>query len=149
MFADVILPLALERNYTYGVPIEMQATLQVGCRVEVQLGKRKVYSGIVKKIHSQKPEFYEIKPIRQMLDDEPIVTPQQIVFWEWLATYYACTEGEVMNAALPTHLKLVSETHVVIHPDLDIQSLDISDDEFLILQALEIRAQQIQDEANS
>jgi primosomal protein N' (replication factor Y) len=142
LFADVILPLAVERNYTFGVPVQMQDKIKIGCRVEVQFGKRKVYSGIVKTLHQNKPDVYEVKPIRTLLDDEPIVTEQQLKFWEWMASYYACTEGEVMNAALPSHLKLVSETYVVLNPDIDINSINVTDDEYLVLQALEIRQQQ-------
>jgi primosomal protein N' (replication factor Y) len=146
LFADVILPLAVERNYTFGVPVQMQDKIKIGCRVEVQFGKRKVYSGIVKTLHQNKPDVYEVKPIRTLLDDEPIVTEQQLKFWEWMASYYACTEGEVMNAALPSHLKLVSETYVVLNPDIDINSINVTDDEYLVLQALEIRQQQKEEE---
>ena len=146
LFADVILPLAVERNYTFGVPVHMQDKIKTGCRVEVQFGKRKVYSGIVKKLHSIKPAVYEVKPIRTLLDEEPIATEQQLKLWEWMASSYACTEGEVMNAALPSHLKLVSETYVVLNPDIDINALDVTDDEYLVLQALEIRQQQKKEE---
>lgn len=142
LFADVILPLAVERNYTFGVPLSMQDKIKIGCRVEVQFGKRKVYSGIVKTLHQNKPAVYEVKPIRTLLDDEPIVTEQQLKFWTWMASYYACTEGEVMNAALPSHLKLVSETYVVLNPDIDINAVEVSDDEYMVLQALEVRTQQ-------
>jgi len=146
LFADVILPLAVERNYTFGVPVQMQDKIKIGCRVEVQFGKRKVYSGIVKKLHANKPAVYEVKPIRTLLDEEPIATEQQLKLWEWMASYYACTEGEVMNAALPSHLKLVSETYVILNPDIDINTVDVTDDEYLVLQALEIRQQQKEEE---
>lgn len=139
LFADVILPLALERNYTFGVPIELQQKLKVGCRVEVQFGKRKIYSGIVKTIHSHKPEVYEVKPIRNILDETPIVTITQLKLWQWMASYYMCTEGEVMNAALPSHLKLVSETYVVINEDIEIDAHTLTDNEFLVLEALDIQ----------
>ena len=136
LFADVILPLALERNYTFGIPIEFQEIIKVGCRVEVQFGKRKIYSGIVKKLHSNKPDYYEVKPVRTILDKEPIVTQAQLNFWEWLSSYYMCTEGEVMNAALPSHLKLVSETFIVLNQDAEIDSNNLSDDEYLVIEAL-------------
>jgi len=142
LFADVILPLTLERTYTFGVPLELQESIKPGCRVEVQFGQRKIYSGIVKKLHSHKPEQYVVKPIRTLLDEEPIVTETQIKFWEWLASYYMCTEGEVMNAALPSHLKLVSETYIVLNEDAEIDAKELSDDEYLLIEALEIRRQQ-------
>ncbi len=139
MFADIILPLALERNYTFGIPLELQDKIKVGCRVEVQFGKRKIYSGIVKRIHSDKPEFYQVKPVRSLLDEEPIVTETQLKFWEWMASYYMCTEGDVMNAALPAHLKLVSETFVVLNDDAEIDAQPLSDDEYLLIEALDIK----------
>lgn len=143
LFADIILPLALERNYTFGVPIELQDKVKVGCRVEVQFGKRKLYSGIVKKLHSNKPEFYQVKPIRTILDEEPIVTETQLKFWEWMASYYLCTEGDVMNAALPSHLKLVSETHVVLNEDVEIDMNNLNDDEYILIEALQINQAKI------
>lgn len=142
MFADVILPLAIEKNYTFGIPLELQEQVKVGSRVEVQFGAKKVYSGIVKTIHNNKPEVYQVKPIRHVLDKEPVVTEKQIKFWSWIASYYACTEGEVMNAALPAYLKLESETYVTLRGDVDLSQLELSDDEFMVMQALEIKAQQ-------
>jgi|694.fasta_scaffold07029_11 primosomal protein N' (replication factor Y) len=141
-YADVILPLAIERTYTFGIPIEMQNFIQIGCRVEVQFGAKKIYSGIVKTLHDNKPELYEVKPIRALLDKEPIVMPSQLKFWLWLANYYCCTEGEVMAAALPAHLKLVSDTFLVINPDVDLNEYDLSDDEYMLLQALAIKQQE-------
>ena len=107
--------------------------------MEVQFGKRKIYSGIVKRIHSDKPEFYQVKPVRSLLDEEPIVTETQLKFWEWMASYYMCTEGDVMNAALPAHLKLVSETFVVLNDDAEIDAQPLSDDEYLLIEALDIK----------
>jgi primosomal protein N' (replication factor Y) (superfamily II helicase) len=141
MFADIILPLALERNYTFGVPLELQPDIKIGCRVEVQFGNKRVYSGIVKHLHDNKPEFYNVKPIRNLLDPEPMVTQQQLQFWEWLASYYACTEGEVMNVALPSYLKLESETFLQLQDGVNIDEEELSDDEYMVLQALEVRKQ--------
>jgi primosomal protein N' (replication factor Y) len=142
MYADIILPLALEKNYTFGIPLEWQSSVQIGCRVEVQFGAKRVYSGIIKSLHNNKPEIYQVKPIRNVLDPQPIVTPEQLKFWEWLASYYACTEGEVMNAALPSYLKLESETYLVLNEDIEIDSAALSDDEFIVMQALEVRREQ-------
>ncbi len=144
-YADVILPLALPQSYTYGVPLSLQGLVQVGCRVEVQFGKRKVYSGIVKRLHDDKPQVYEVKPIRTLLDSTPVVTAQQLAFWSWMASYYACTEGEVMNAALPAHLKLESETMVVLNEDADPDVAGLSDDEFLLIQALQVKRERHQE----
>jgi primosomal protein N' (replication factor Y) len=138
-YADVILPLAVANTYTFGVPFELQSKIQVGCRVEVQFGKRKIYSGIVQSVHNRKPELYEVKPIRSILDENPLVTEQQIQYWQWIASYYMCTIGEVMSAALPSYLKLESETFVILNDEVNIDDYELSDDEFMVLQALQIR----------
>ncbi len=138
-YADVILPLALPKNYTYSVPENMAESIQVGSRVAVQLGKQKKYAGIVKAIHQQAPADYKTKPLLDLLDKEPVVYPTQLAFWSWIASYYMCSEGEVLNAALPAHLKLSSET-LLLHNDAfgdDYTQLD--DDEYLIAEALQIR----------
>ncbi len=111
-YADVILPLALPQALTYGVPAELQEGLREGMRVEVSLGKNKQYSGIVSRLHDDKPDAYEVKPIRSVLDEIPVVSPVQLRFWEWIAGYYAASPGEVMQAALPAHLKLAAETRL-------------------------------------
>jgi primosomal protein N' (replication factor Y) len=141
-FVDVILPLSIPQVFTYGVPLEWQGIVQVGQRVEVPFGARKIYSGLVQRIHNQKPEAYSVKPIRQILDQEPIVSEKQLAFWQWMAQYYACPIGDVMNAALPAHLKLVSETCVVLNPDANIDPSTLSDDEYLVWEALRMREEQ-------
>ncbi|TWF39122.1 replication restart DNA helicase PriA [Chitinophaga polysaccharea] len=137
-YADVILPLALPRNYTYAVPENMEASLQPGSRVAVQLGKQKKYAGIVKAIHEQAPP-YKTKPLLDMLDAAPVVYPVQLDFWTWIATYYMCTEGEVLNAALPAHLKLSSETLLLFNEEYGDDFTALDDDEYLIAEALLIR----------
>ena len=112
MFADIILPLNLPQVLTYGVPHEMQEHLQPGMRVEVALGKNKQYSGIVERLHKEKPEAYSVKPIKNIIDEHPVVTEQQLRFWRWVGHYYMASPGEVMQAALPAHLKLMGETRL-------------------------------------
>ncbi len=112
MFADIILPLNLPQLLTYGVPTEMQGALVPGMRVEVALGKNKVYSGIVDNLHNHKPENYIVKPIKSIIDNEPVVNEQQLQFWQWVCHYYVSVPGEVMQAALPAHLKLMGETRL-------------------------------------
>ncbi len=108
-YAEVIIPLALPKNYTWHIPVEMMEEIVVGGRVEVGLGKNKKYSGIVKSIHYDKPTAFEPKSIISVLDTVPIVFDQQLKLWSWIADYYMCSEGEVMQAALPTHFKLSGE----------------------------------------
>lgn len=108
-FAEVIVPAALRQQYTWKVPGAWVAQLKIGHRVEVSLGPRKKYAGIVKRLHHQRPEGITVKEIVQVLDAEPIVTSVQLRFWDWMASYYLCTEGEVMAAALPAPFRSCSE----------------------------------------
>ena len=136
MYAEVIIPLALPKNYTWSVPTHLQESVRTGCRVEVNLGKNKKYAGIVKRLHNEKPEFFEAKEILNLLDVEPVVFEEQLKLWEWLASYYMCSQGEVMAAALPAHFKLSSETVVIFNEEFgdDFSSLD--HDEYLVAEAL-------------
>ncbi len=112
MFADIILPLNLPQMLTYGVPSGMEDRIRPGMRVEVALGKNKLYAGIVDSLHNFKPEQYQVKPIRAVIDQLPIVNEVQLKLWRWVAKYYLAGPGEVMQAALPAHLKLMSETRI-------------------------------------
>src|SRR5215831_317414 len=116
MYAEVIIPLALPKNYTWSVPDHLVLQVREGCRVEVVLGKNKKYAGLVKRLHNEKPTAFEAKDILNVLDAEPIIYKEQFQLWEWIARYYMCSEGEVMAAALPSHFKLSSET-VIIYND--------------------------------
>lgn len=110
MFADIILPINIPSTLTYGIPIAMEGVLKIGMRVEVSLGKNKLYSGLVTKIHSFKPYDYQVKPIKNILDNEPVIDETQLKFWHWVSNYYMATLGDVMQVALPAHLKLIGET---------------------------------------
>lgn len=105
-------------------------------RVAVPFGKSKVYTGIVYKVHSNDPPMYETKSIDQILDEDPIITEIQLKHWEWMATYYMCTLGEVVRAALPSAFLLESETIIKLNKETSIEEAKFSDDEFLILEAL-------------
>ncbi len=139
MFADIILPLALpKRTYTYLVPEELAAYVLAGVRVEVQFGPSKLYSGLVERVHDDKPA-YRVKSINAVLDEVSVVSPQQLRLWDWLADYYCCTLGEVMSVALPGHLKLSSETKVVLNPNYGDDFGELDNDEYLIAEALHIQ----------
>ncbi len=126
--------------YTYAIPLDLKHTVQVGIRVEVSFGKNKLYSGIVFKIHDEKPN-YPTKSIISVLDESPIVTSKQLKLWEWISNYYCCTLGEVMSAALPSGLKLSSETRIVLGAFYDEQKdADLLDNnEFMIAEALSLQ----------
>ncbi|MEO7215362.1 primosomal protein N' [Mucilaginibacter sp.] len=139
LFVEVILPLAISRNYTYRVPFEMNDGAVMGKRVVVQFGKSKLYTAIIAAISEHAPEKYEAKYIIEILDDAPVVTLRQLQFWHWLAEYYMCNEGEVMNAALPSALKLASETKVMLNREYEYDKTQLNDKEYLITEALDIQ----------
>ena len=148
-YAEVIIPLALPKNYTWSIPPDMQDRIQPGCRVEVNLGKNKKYAGIVKSIHDTSPSSFEPKDILNILDPEPVIQPYQLQFWQWMAQYYMCTEGEVMAAALPAHFKLSSETIIVFNEEYGDNFSDLDNEEYLVAEALlmkhELRLTEVQE----
>ena len=139
LFVEVILPLAIAKNYTYRVPFEMNNTVMVGKRAVVQFGKSKLYTAIIASIGSVAPEKYQAKYIIELLDERPIITGEQLHFWQWLAEYYMCNIGEVMNAALPSALKLASETRIMLNKGFVYDRSALHDKEFLIVEALDIQ----------
>ncbi len=141
LYADVIVPLFLPKALTYSIPAEWKDIIKVGCRVEVQVGKTKHYAGIVKHLHYQTPTLYEVKPVLCILDEQPVIHEQQLALWNWIADYYCCTEGEVMKAALPSHLKLSSESIIQFNEGHTITPQELSDKEYLVSEALEIKHQ--------
>ncbi|MBO7317826.1 MAG: primosomal protein N', partial [Bacteroidales bacterium] len=136
-FADVILPLPLYRYFTYRVPEEMQGHLRQGHRVVVSFGRSKFYTAIVVALHDSEPQGYEVKEIATLLDDEPIVLRPQLKFWEWIAEYYLCSVGDVYKAALPSGLKLESETSLTINADFEEDADDrLTEREAVLMQTL-------------
>ncbi len=111
-YVDLLLPLPLQRLFTYEVPRSMEALVRRGGRALVQFGKKKYYAGIVMEVHDRKPD-YETKPLCEIVDTEPIVTEAQLTLWQWISDYYICTLGEVMKAAMPQGLKLESESKLM------------------------------------
>lgn len=116
MYCDVILPLPIPNFYTYLVPDLYENTITIGARVVVQFGPKKILTAIVANLHDVKPPIYDPKPILSLIDESPIVLPVQLAFFYWMADYYMCHKGEVINAALPSGLKLSSESKIQIHP---------------------------------
>ncbi len=139
-YAEVILPLALPNTYTYEVPAAFISGVKIGCRVEVVLGKTRRYAGIVKSVTTIRPA-YNTKPILNVLDDQPLLYPQQLQLWNWISKYYMCSEGEVMAAALPAHFKLSSETIILFNEEYGDDFSLLSNDEYLVAEALQIKSQ--------
>lgn len=112
-YAEVILPLALPKLYTYGIPPDMEDSCTPGVRAVVQFGRKKIYTGIIKRVSDNKPE-YETKNISSILDERPVVSEKQLRLWDWVSEYYLSTTGEIFKAALPSGLKLESETYLEV-----------------------------------
>ncbi|MEH6765035.1 MAG: primosomal protein N' [Aequorivita antarctica] len=136
-FIDVILPIPLKQAFTYSVNKDEAAFLKPGMRVAIPFGKSKVYTGIVYQVHDQPPVGYETKSIDHILDEEPIITSVQLKHWEWLAKYYMCSLGEVIKAALPSAFLLESETIIKLSSEKDWDENSLSDEEFLVFEALQ------------
>ena len=135
LFAEVIIPLALPRNYTWAVPPHLIPEVKTGCRVEVML-KNKKYAGLIKRLHHDAPTSFSPRDILNVLDTTPIIFDQQQAFWQWMASYYLCSEGEVMQAALPTHFKLSSETVLLYNDEAGDDFSALDHDEYLVAEAL-------------
>ena len=117
---DVILPIPLKQTFTYEVNKDEARFLKPGMRVAVPFGKAKIYTGIVLNIHQQTPQGYEIKSIDQILDEFPVINEFQIQHWQWMASYYLCTLGEVLKAAIPNGFLLESETIITLNTNATI-----------------------------
>ncbi len=139
LFADVLLPVPITRLFTYRVPYELNAQVAVGYRVIVQFGQRNVITGVIARIHSNPPEVYEAKYIIDLLDAEPVIIQKQLDLFQWMAGYYMCTAGEVLNVAMPSGLKLSSESKIQMNPDFDYgeAAVPFSDQERMVLNVLE------------
>lgn len=139
MFAEIIIPLAVPKTFTYAIPEEMLSQVVPGIRVEVSFGAKKRYAGIVKSLVTEKPSAFDPKPILNILDAEPVVFAPQLELWQWISSYYLCTEGEVMAAALPTHFKLNSETTLVFNEEYGDDFSQLDDNEYLVAEGLLLR----------
>lgn len=139
--AEIIIPAALPKNYTWSVPAHLLESAKPGCRVEVNLGRSKKYAGIIKQVVEKQEELFETKDILNVLDTEPVVFEEQMKLWEWIAQYYMCSEGEVMAAALPAHFKLSSETILVFNEEFGEDFSMLDHDEYIVAEALLIRHQ--------
>ncbi len=135
-FIDVILPIPLEKLFTYSITEAEANFLKPGMRVSVPFGKSKIYTAIVYSVHNTVPVVYEAKDIHQILDETPVVTQTQLQHWHWISRYYMCSVGEVMRAALPSAFLLESETIITKNKDRIVNDEDLKDDEFLVYEAL-------------
>ena len=136
-FAEVILPLSLSKTFTYRISEAEFDFINKGMRVAVPFGKSKIYTALVIELHQNKPTLYEAKEIHQILDEIPIVNELQIAHWQWIASYYMCAIGDVYRMAIPSALLLESETVISQKTASVVEENELSDDEYLIYQALQ------------
>jgi primosomal protein N' (replication factor Y) len=136
-FVEVVLPLSLAKTFTYSISEAEYAYVKKGMRVAVPFGKSKMYTALVLAKHQNPPTLYEAKEINLILDEVPIVNEFQILHWQWIASYYMCAIGDVYRSAMPSGLLLESETVVSQKPTVFIDENQLSDDEFLVFQALQ------------
>jgi primosomal protein N' (replication factor Y) len=138
-YIDVVLPIPLERLFTYSVSADQVEELALGMRVAVPFGKTRIYTALVMGIHSEAPQAYEAKSVHQILDKAPLVSETQLAHWEWIASYYMCTLGEVFRTAVPGALLLESETVVILNTEFRKGSFQLKEEEEMVLLALENR----------
>lgn len=139
VYVDVLLPLSIHQVFTYRVPKDLVEKIKKGIRVVVPFKGNRLYTAIITDVHSNAPTKYEAKYLINILDENPIITSTQLKFWDWIAEYYLCNLGEVMNAAVPSALKLNSESTIVINPYSSFDKNELSDKEYLIVEAIEIQ----------
>ena len=139
-FIEVVLPLAVSKTFTYQVSEAEFHYIQIGMRVAVPFGKTKIYTALVIDKNNNPPQLYDAKEIHQILDEKPVVNPNQIEHWKWIASYYMCSLGEVFRSALPSGYILESETIISAKADQEIHSDELKDDEYLILEALKTQS---------
>ena len=139
LFADVLLPVPITKLFTYRVPIELNGQIEVGHRVVVQFGKKKIITGIVAGLHENPPEVYEAKYIIDLLDPHAIMNEKQLELFKWIAEYYMCTMGEVLNVGMPSGLKLNSESKIQLNPEFEYDQSYVvfTEKEQLIIHVLE------------
>ncbi|MDR0971838.1 MAG: primosomal protein N' [Bacteroidales bacterium] len=149
LFCDVALPLHIPSTYTYRIPYNWNKNVKVGQRVAVSLGQKKVFSGIVFKIHNQAPKVKTIKYILSILDENPIIDNNALEFWKWLSQYYMCYLGDVLSAALPSALRLKSQTQITINPDFNGDITNIKDEELKVFNLLSDKKDLTMEEVNT
>ena len=148
-FVDVVLPIPVNQLFTYEINKAEFSFIKKGMRVAVPFGKKKIYTSIVYSIHTDLPIGYDIKPIFQIIDEIPLVNDVQLKFWDWISKYYMCSIGDVMRASIPSVLLLEGETVISKSESNNVNEIDLDDEEFLIMQALDMQSSLKIDEISS
>ncbi len=134
-YLDVVVPLSVKGVFQYS--IQKNVDIVVGQRVIVQFGLKKLYTAIVVNISDKKNQDFKIKEIQSIVDEQPIISQLGVDLWKWISDYYMCTLGEVMNTALPTSLKLASESKLIINNNFDKNISTLNDQEEEVIQAIQ------------
>ncbi len=137
-FVDAVLPVPVPQRFTYRVPREMASLVKVGARIVVEFGKSRVLTAVISSVHHTPPEKYKAKYILELLDLDPVVTREQLWLFDWIAEYYMCSAGEVMNVAVPSGLKISSQSKIQYNPDFDHPEL-LDAEELALLEVLKGR----------
>ena len=132
--ANIILPFPLNDTYTYYVPQVMEEHICVGQRVIVSFGAKRFFTGIVYSL-GEASDVADLKPIAEIIDNKPIVSQNQLLYWRRLADYYICSLGDIMRLALPSALRLQSDTTVIINEEITPDNL--SDKESFVYSILQ------------
>lgn len=138
-FVSIILPIPVPGTFSYRVPLELNDTVKVGQRAVVQFGKSKIVSGLISEITDEIPDCEQVKYISDVLDEFPVVNKIQLKFWQWICDYYLCYMGDVMQAALPSAMKLSSESKIILSADFELDVHTLNDFEYLIVEALQVQ----------
>ena len=138
-YIDVLLPFPLKNFYTYRISKEEFKFIKSGFRVLVPFGGKRVFTGIIIDKHKNIPDSYEPKEIFAFQDDLPVVDENQILFWKWMSNYYQCSMGQILKASMPSSFLLTSETLLEKNLSKKIDYRKISDEEILILDALDLK----------
>ncbi|MEZ0542628.1 replication restart helicase PriA [Fibrella arboris] len=136
LFVDLVLPVPVPRLFTYRVKREMAALIKIGARVIVPFGKSRVITAVVASLHNHPPQNYQARYVLELLDEYPLITGYQLQLFSWMAEYYMCCVGEVMNVALPSGLKITSQSKVQYNPDFDHPDL-LTEQEVALLDELQ------------
>jgi len=138
LFADILLPVPIANYFTYRVPFELNDKISIGCRVIVQFGKKRILTGVVAQLHENPPQVYQAKYLLDILDEAPLVNGKQLKLFQWISDYYMATRGEVLNVAMPSGLKLSSESRIQLNPQMDLETSEeaYSEKEFAVLRVL-------------
>lgn len=138
-YCDVVLPLPLPQLFTYKIPQPLINSISIGSRIIVPFGQRKFVTGVVRKIHTDKPIAYQTKELIDVLDIEPTMNSYQFKFMDWMSEYYLCAPGEVLQACLPSGFKLSSESMIQLNPLFKESDFDLTEKERKVIQELRSR----------